>query len=456
MIPEVALLEIFQFYVDEAWLGTWHRLVHVCRKWRSIVFGSPLRLDLQLKCEAGTPVREMLDVWPRLPIVVWSIGHERWGVDNIIAALEHKDRICQLDLDIPSSHLEKVLQVLQQPVPALTRLVLRLDPLHETAPIVPASFLGGSAPRLKILIMNSIPFPGLPKLLSSATHLVRLELWRIPDSGYISPEGIVTCLSVLTRLEYLDIDFNSPRCHPDRKSRRPPPRTRIVLPCLTILGFGGAGEYLEDLVARVDAPLLDKLEITFSHQLILDTPQLTQFISRTPNFKTCDDAYVVFTDSLIWVKLPQTSGRTIELGVFCSQSDWQLSSLAQVCNSSFPLALVSMVERLHILSNTSLPPLWQDDIENSQWLELFHPFAAVKDLYISSEFTPRIAPFLQEFVGERVTEVLPTLQTLFLEGQLSLAPGPVQEAIGLFVAARQLAGHPIAVSRWERETDKFV
>ena len=92
---------------------------------------------------------------------------------------------------------------------------------------------------------------------------------------------------------------------------------------------------------------------------------------------------------------------------------------------------------------------WQDDIENSQWLELLHPFTAVKDLYISQEFTPRIAPALQELVGERVTEVLPALQTLFLEEPLP--SGPVQETIGQFVAARQLAGHPIAVSRWERK-----
>ena len=34
---------------------------------------------------------------------------------------------------------------------------------------------------------------------------------------------------------------------------------------------------------------------------------------------------------------------------------------------------------------------------------------AVKGLYISEEFRPRIAPTLKELVGERVTEVLPDL-----------------------------------------------
>jgi hypothetical protein len=97
----------------------------------------------------------------------------------------------------------------------------------------------------------------------------------------------------------------------------------------------------------------------------------------------------------------------------------------------------------------SSPPRWQDDIESSQWLELLHPFTAVKALYISQEFAPRIALALQELVGERVTEVLLALRTLLLEEMFPL--GPVQEYIGKFVAARQLAGYPIDVSHWERE-----
>jgi len=43
-----------------------------------------------------------------------------------------------------------------------------------------------------------------------------------------------------------------------------------------------------------------------------------------------------------------------------------------------------------------------------------------------------------------VTEVLPALQTLFLEEKLP--SGPIQDAIGQFVAERQL---PITISHWE-------
>jgi hypothetical protein len=447
ILPDVALLEIFDFYMGRRW-DEWHILGHVCRKWRNAVFGSPLRLHLRLYCDAGTPVKELMDVWPVLPIVVRSDGHEKWGVDNILAALEHNNRIYELDLsDFASPQLEKVLAAMQQPFPALTYLQLELD--DETAPFDPDSFLGGSAPHLQALFLDGIPFPGLPKLLLSATHLAVLHLWNIPDSGYISPEAMVTCLSALTSLKRLEITFESPRSRPDRKSRHPPPPTRTLLPVLNELVFKGVGEYLGALVARIDVPLLDNLDITLFHQLIFDTPQLTQFISRTAKFKTHDQARVCFSDNGVSVTLPQTSDGALELGISCRQSDWQLSSLAQVCNSSFLQALIPPVEHLYVHENDELRPRWQDDIENSQWLELFHPFTAVKDLYISSEFTPRIVPALQELVGERVTEVLHALQTLFLEEKLP--SGPVQENIRKFVAARQLTSHPITVARWERE-----
>ena len=156
---------------------------------------------------------------------------------------------------------------------------------------------------------------------------------------------------------------------------------------------------------------------------------------------------MVFSKYEVIVTLPQTFGGLLEFETSCKQSDWQLSSAAQVCSSSFTRALIPAVEHLYIRSGYRQPDR-QDDIESNQWLELFQPFAAVKELYISSEFTPRIAPALREIIGDGVIEVLPALQTLFLDEPLP--SGPVQESIGQFVAARQLAGHPISVSHWNK------
>jgi hypothetical protein len=223
MLPDDALLEIFDFYVNQAReeekegeddkIQAWHTLVHVCRKWRTIVFGSPRRLDLRLFCKETTPVKETFTVWPPLPIVVGE--HDTvYRMDNIIAALEHNDRVREIRLwGITNSVLEEVLAATQQPFPALTHLYMELWDQHET-PVVPESFLGGSAPRLQHLKLEDIPFPGLPKLLLSATGLVNLHLSRIPHSGYISPEAMVRCLSTLTRLERLEIGFKSPLSRP--------------------------------------------------------------------------------------------------------------------------------------------------------------------------------------------------------------------------------------------------
>jgi hypothetical protein len=456
MLPDVALLEIFDFYVHGTWEGpaAWYKLVHVSRKWRNVVFGSPSRLDLRLYCKAGTPVMKTLDVWPPLPIVINLKGYNpmnrKFDVNDIVAALKHNERICQLTLSyISNPHMEIILAEMQQPFPALTGLDLSHG--DETSSIDPDSFLGGSAPRLQTLILDHIPFPGLPKLLLSATHLVHLELWSIPHSGYISPKAMVAGLSVLTRLEFLEIRFKSPRSRPDH--RRPPPPTRTLLPVLADLSFKGVSEYLEDLLGLIDAPQLDNLEVTFFHQLLFDTPQLALFIIRTPKFKTGDnlEARLDFSFARTLVK---TFDRRLSLGISCRQSDWQFSSLAQLCSSSFSQALISTVENLYIEDNRPMRTFDDNDnhgigdIESSQWVEFLHPFTAVKRLYTSSKSAPIIALALQELVGETVIEVLPALQTLFLE---RLPSKPVQEAIERFVSARQLSSHPIAVSRWTRK-----
>ena len=441
--------------MDEEHIQGWHTLVHVCREWRAVVFGSPRRLNLRLRWTNRILVKEMLGVWPLLlPIAVRS-DLEFSSANNVIAALEHNDRICELGLfDISSRQLEMVLTAIHRPFPALECLELTCPELRledETALADPASesFLGGSAPPLQTLLLNCIPFPELPTLLLSATHLVELGLRKIPDSGYISPEAMVTCLSVLTRLESLEIGFKSPQSRPDWPSRHPPPQTRTLLPILALLRFWGVSEYSENFMGRIDAPLLDKLHITFFQQPIINTAQLTQFISRTPKFETHDEAHVGFSDWRISVTIPQASGGRLYLGILRGAQDlsWEPLFLAQVCSSSFPWALVSMVEDLYILEYGRSGLSWQDD----DWLECLHPFTGVKGLYISQEFVPRIAPTFQQLTRERATEVLPALQTLSLEKPPPSEPDTApMDTIGQFIAARRLAGHTIAVFLWER------
>ena len=428
---------------------TWHRLVHVCSRWRSIVFASPNFLDLRLVCSPMTRM-ELTGIWPPLPIIITN-AVKGWhgylaGQDyDFDAAIVDSNRVREISLTNLSGLLVQRLASatrMQEQFPALTHLALTYH--HSTGPVptLPDGFLGGSAPRLLSIRLDSIPFPGLPKLLLSATHLVRLILWRVPHSGYFSPEKIVTGLAVMANLKSLTIRFESPQSRPHRGSRRLTLPTRTVLPALTRFDFNGASEYLEDLVARIDAPLLDSIDITFFHQLIYNIPQLAQFMGRATRFQEFKVASLYFSSHSVHVWTFSPTPAMSDFRILCRHLDWQLSSLAQVLASYVPST--DMVEDFYI-HNFSIETV---DVEHTQWLEIFHLFTGVKNLYLSEIYAPRIASALQELVGGRRTEVLPILQHIYLEG---LKPSePIQEGIGKFVAARQLSGHPITVSRWGR------
>lgn len=368
------------------------------------------------------------------------------------AAFEHSDRVCKINLlCLTSSKLQRLASAMQKPFPALTHLELCVSAYGRMAPrALPDGFLDGSAPRLQSLGLNHIPFPALPQLLLSATDLVRLDLERIPHSGYVTPEVIVTGLAALSNLESLTIEFHSPRSRPDRESRRPPPPSRIGLPSLTCFQFKGVCEYLEDLVARIDAPSLEFVLITFFHQLAFNIPQLAQFMRRTPNFQELNEAHVDFEDFFVqvgYISPPRgIDDENLGLRISCEKLDWQLSSLAHVFTSFFPS--IHTVENLYIYEPRDFSTLW-DNAGNMQLLEVFHPFTAAKNLYVGDKSQSHIARALRQFVWGRMTEVLPSLQNIYLEGfdPLLCIQAGVREAI----SARRLSHPPITVSLWERD-----
>jgi hypothetical protein len=209
ILSDDTLLCIFNVYVDGFYeRKKWHTLVHVCRRWRTLVFGSPRHLNLQLYCSIRTPAPTKLDIWPVLPIVVYQHHFREPKLSNLIAAINHNDRVCEIDLSsFDKRQLEKIVSVMRVPFPALTILKLTLDERDSTASVLPNLFLGRSAPRLQHLELEGLSFPGLPSLLLSTTGLVSLELRRVPHSWYISPDAMVSHLSALTRLKSLILEF---------------------------------------------------------------------------------------------------------------------------------------------------------------------------------------------------------------------------------------------------------
>jgi hypothetical protein len=131
-------------------------------------------------------------------------------MNNVIAALEHNNRVSDIKLsDVPSWQLERFVAAMQKPFPELTSLDIGavskerypdLRPDRQTRPPVFPDFVLGSAPCLQSLRLDGIPFLGLPKLLLSSQNLVDFHPWDTP-SVYFTPEEIATCLSPMKHLE---------------------------------------------------------------------------------------------------------------------------------------------------------------------------------------------------------------------------------------------------------------
>jgi hypothetical protein len=381
MLPEDVLLNIFRLYLNSS-PRSWSTLTHVTQKWRHIVFASPLGLDLRLYCTYGTPVSKTLDCWPSLPIVVHygetvldPLAPE--DEDNIVAALKHSDRVSFIDLTITSSLLKKV-SAIEMPFLELEELVLRS--LASVQLALPRTLQWGT--RLRRLHSTRIAFPALPVLLSASTGLVDLQLHEIPKVGYFSPEALANALSEMTQLEKLSLHFLS---FPSRRNHLGlPPQSgeRVVLPALTCLKYRGTSKYLDSFVARIDAPCLGDVDITFFGQPTMDASQLGRFMERIEILTTLSKAEVKFSELATSITFAQPDGPTqLELGVSCERLDWQLSSIAQICAQISPFTF--RVENLRIREIQQ--PSGQGGIDPEQWPKLIRPFRGVKRFFVDDK-----------------------------------------------------------------------
>ena len=101
ILPNDVLLTVFSLYkeVYSPGLSWWEPLVHVCRRWRHVILGSPLLLNLTVVCTSKTRTRESLNIWPPFPIAIHSPHCDPPGeVENVVAALEHPDRVTDIRL----------------------------------------------------------------------------------------------------------------------------------------------------------------------------------------------------------------------------------------------------------------------------------------------------------------------------------------------------------------------
>ncbi|KAH9067013.1 hypothetical protein EDB83DRAFT_2380510 [Lactarius deliciosus] len=284
-------------------------------------------------------------------------------------------------------------------------------------------------------------------LLLSASDLVKLDLWDIPPTGYISPEAMVACLATLPRLVHLAIGFRSETSCPDRI--RPLPITRTVIPALTSFRFVGASEYLEDLVAHIDGPQLNQITIDYLRLVGYQITQFSEFVNRSvgPKLTLYTSARVhFFSDSVSFIVSDRGSP---EVFMLCGGVNWHVLDISRLLGH-FRTPLSNVVH-LHLGVGLEVNPRYEDMV-NVDWLHLLRQFSTAQTLHLSRQPAEYVARALNVISVELVAEVLPSLDLICLVGQL-FRTSSMEKFVDKLIAARELSGCPVTVVDVLSETE---
>ena len=430
------LLNIFRYYVDAS-PRFWPTLVHICRKWRHIVFTSQHALHLRLLLSSGTPVLKPLDPWPPLPIVLeygGSLSLDPPAPEdkvNIIAALKRSDRVSSISLTVTTSVLDKLYAV-ERPFLELEDLILLS---RDSLPLaLPNTFLCG--PRLRRLHLTRIHMPGLLQLLHSSRDLEDLQLHEALDPWYSSLENLTDTLSGLAQLQSISLHFSSTT---NRFLSPSPPDRRVVFPALTSLKFLGCAKYLERLVLRMDAPCLAEIQVTFSDTFIYYLPNLSKFVDRIEMQKSHHRARIVSSERALSISLTRPGAHHTCLNLrLVSKPNEHLSVLFRIL-PRFSACFLN-IEDLRI-STARLSS--QDSPRSGRWLELITLFTGVKWLHLDGIDSANIARAIQKADSLHKT-VLPALHKLYLP-QPGPPHSPLRKAVLSFMTSRWRSGYFIMV-----------
>ena len=433
-LSDKVLLYIFCYYLDAS-PRLWPTLMHICRKWRRLVFASQRVLQLQLLFTHGTPVLETLDCWPTLPIVVQYGGSPALSPpaseddDNIMAALKHSDRVTSISLTVTSSLLKK-LSALERPFSELEDLVLLSR--NGDSPTLPRAFLWGS--RRRRLRLTGMTSPALLQLLNSSRSLVYLHLHEVLDSSHIPPDALTRALSGMVQLRSISLHFLSTANH---LTPMLPSGEVVVLPALSRLDFKGTVKYLEDLVARIETPLLEDIEVSFLDESNFELPKFHTFTDRIGMHKLHRRADIMSSECAISISLIQPGTPTcLKFHLFREPLSEQLLFMARIC-VHFSAFLLN-VEDLHISVTRQ-----SHGYDNGQWLQPLNSFTGVKWFHVVGNLSTDIVRALQLSSARRET-LLPALHKLRIRQPVPRYAPLTRFAMSL-MTSRRLSGQPIAV-----------
>jgi hypothetical protein len=171
----------------------WHKLVHVCRRWRNITLGSVSYLGLSLVCTNGTPVADMLAHSLPLPLLIDYCNnyHNITAEDKegAILALRQCDHVCRIHFSMPATNLQKLIVAIDEEYPILEYLVIwDWTGVNSTTLILPETL---QAPHLCHLTLIGFALLIGLRLLMTAVGLVTLCLRMVHPSTYFDPNTLL-------------------------------------------------------------------------------------------------------------------------------------------------------------------------------------------------------------------------------------------------------------------------
>ena len=356
--------------------------------------------------------------------------------DNICFGLERHDRIRRVNLLAPSSSFHPWLLQMNQLFPRLEDLSLlsTTTAMEEMSLVLPETL---QAPNLRHLSLHGIGLPtGLP-LLSSTIALSTLSLTHIRPSCYFSPRHLATQLKNLPHLEELSIGF---AILPTSEGELLPTLiSPVTLPALRRLTFRGVDAYLDNLVAQINTPFLERLTLTLHFDLTFTLVNLAEFIHRTEGLRSLV-ARVIFSKNGVSIdagynKQLDVGKSRLHVNVNCEPIDWQIDSATQVCSALGKV--LSTVQELTVdLRDFGMPSDWESALEDVPWHELLLPFIGVKKLHIGSSLTLELSQVLKSDAGGLV---LPELQEL----EVSLKTDDATKVLTAVIETRESVGRHI-------------
>ncbi|KAI0286310.1 hypothetical protein BC826DRAFT_1178829 [Russula brevipes] len=382
------LLEGGRVWDCERW---WHKLTHVCPRWRNLILRSTSHLSLCLVCTYGTPIVDVLAHSPRLPLIL-DYDDENRDItaeeeDAILLALGHRDRVRRIRLSMPVQKLQKLVTSMSNGFPALEDVVL--GPLDELdiGLVLPKTF---QAPQLRHLLLRNFAFPiQRSPLLMTAVGIVALSLVDIHRSAYFPPNDFSN-------------SFHS--CRNWRHSELP-----FTALFLTVMSKGN---------------------YVYEHDRVVQAPTSATF--------TFYDRGVA-----MGVSLPTTSGQHFfAISVLGSHLDWQVSSIAQIFNVLGPV--FSTVEHLSLSHEEhSQSSAARDVVEGTQWRNLLGSFSNLKTVHVPDSLFGELSRCLKSGDGESSVQLFPEV-----DGESISASGDVGGAFVSFIDAHQNASHRVTLVRY--------